>query len=99
MALGGNPIFNGKNFREATQAPPVPQAYGQNPYGQTQFGQNQYGQGAYGQAPVMDAPRGWGSQQPGMTGRHVSARNHGSRRAPRPGPAASRLKPGTSPPP
>lgn len=67
MALGGNPIFNGKNFREATQAPPVPQAYGQNPYGQTQFGQNQYGQGAYGQAPVMDAPRGWGSQQPGMT--------------------------------
>ncbi|WP_104137021.1 Bax inhibitor-1/YccA family protein [Arthrobacter sp. ZGTC131] len=57
MALGGNPIFNGKNFREATQAPPVPQAYGQN----------QYGQGAYGQAPVMDAPRGWGAQQPGMT--------------------------------
>jgi uncharacterized YccA/Bax inhibitor family protein len=57
MALGGNPIFNGKNFREATQAPPVPQAYGQN----------QYGQGAYGQVPVMDAPRGWGSQQPGMT--------------------------------
>ena len=35
MALGGNPIFNGKNFRGATQAPPVPQAqYGQNPYGQ-----------------------------------------------------------------
>ena len=67
MALGGNPIFNGKNFREATQAPPVPQAYGQNPYGQTQYGQNQYGQGAYGQAPVMDAPRGWGAQQPGMT--------------------------------
>ena len=52
MALGGNPIFNGKNFREATQAPPVPQAYGQN----------QYGQNPYGQAPVMDAPRGWGSQ-------------------------------------
>jgi uncharacterized YccA/Bax inhibitor family protein len=24
MALGGNPIFNGKNFRGATQAPPVP---------------------------------------------------------------------------
>jgi uncharacterized YccA/Bax inhibitor family protein len=67
MALGGNPIFNGKNFREATQAPPVPQAYGQNPYGQTQYGQNQYGQIPYGQAPVMDAPRGWGSQQPGMT--------------------------------
>ena len=39
MALGGNPIFNGKNFRGATQAPPVPQAqYGQNPYGQ-QYGQ------------------------------------------------------------
>ncbi|KQR02235.1 hypothetical protein ASF72_11485 [Arthrobacter sp. Leaf141] len=35
MALGGNPIFNGKNFRGATQAPPVPQAaYGQAPYGQ-----------------------------------------------------------------
>lgn len=55
MALGGNPIFNGKNFRGATQAPPVPQApygqnpYGQNPYGQNQFGQNQYGQPQYGQ--------------------------------------------------
>jgi uncharacterized YccA/Bax inhibitor family protein len=57
MALGGNPIFNGKNFREATQAPPVPQAYG---------GQNPYGQGGYGQTPVMNAPRGWG-QQPNMT--------------------------------
>lgn len=35
MALGGNPIFNGKSFRGATQAPPVPQAaYGQAPYGQ-----------------------------------------------------------------
>jgi uncharacterized YccA/Bax inhibitor family protein len=51
MALGGNPIFNGKNFRGATQAPPVPQAYGQN-----QYGQNPYGQGGYGQTPVMDAP-------------------------------------------
>jgi uncharacterized YccA/Bax inhibitor family protein len=59
MALGGNPIFNGKNFREATQAPPVPQAYGQNPYGQ-------YGQGGYGQTPVMNAPGGW-QQQPNMT--------------------------------
>jgi uncharacterized YccA/Bax inhibitor family protein len=50
MALGGNPIFNGKNFRGATQAPPVPQApYGQNPYGQNQFGQNPYGQSQYGQ--------------------------------------------------
>ena len=57
MALGGNPIFNGKNFREATQAPPVPQAYGQNQYGQTP-----YGQGGYGQTPVMDAP-GWAAQQ------------------------------------
>lgn len=41
MALGGNPIFNGKNFRGATQAPPVPQApYGnQGGYGtQTQYG-------------------------------------------------------------
>jgi uncharacterized YccA/Bax inhibitor family protein len=52
MALGGNPIFNGKNFRGATQAPPVPQAYGQN----------RYGQGGYGQTPVMDAP-GWAAQQ------------------------------------
>ncbi len=57
MALGGNPIFNGKNFRGATQAPPVPQAYGQN-----QYGQSPYGQGGYGQTPVMDAP-GWAAQQ------------------------------------
>ena len=64
MALGGNPIFNGRNFREATQAPPVPQAYGQNPYGQ--YGQGPYGQGGYGQTPVMNAPGGW-PQQPNMT--------------------------------
>ncbi|WP_087873638.1 Bax inhibitor-1/YccA family protein [Arthrobacter globiformis] len=66
MALGGNPIFNGKNFREATQSPPVPQAYGQNHYGQNQFGQNQFGQG---RAPgsVMDAQSGWMSQQQNMT--------------------------------
>jgi uncharacterized YccA/Bax inhibitor family protein len=64
MALGGNPIFNGKNFRGATQAPPVPQAYGQGPYGQ-----NAYGQGQYGQVPgqVMDARGGWAAAQPGMT--------------------------------
>ncbi|MBD1543281.1 Bax inhibitor-1/YccA family protein [Arthrobacter sp. IA7] len=49
MALGGNPIFNGKNFRGATQAPPVPQAYGHTNYGQNQFGQPGYGQQAYGQ--------------------------------------------------
>jgi uncharacterized YccA/Bax inhibitor family protein len=50
MALGGNPIFNGKNFRGATQAPPVPQApYGQNQFGQNQYGQNQFGQPQYGQ--------------------------------------------------
>ncbi|MDP9693424.1 UNVERIFIED_ORG: putative YccA/Bax inhibitor family protein [Arthrobacter globiformis] len=49
MALGGNPIFNGKNFRGATQAPPVPQAYGHNNYGQNQFGRPGYGQQAYGQ--------------------------------------------------
>jgi uncharacterized YccA/Bax inhibitor family protein len=66
MALGGNPIFNGKNFRGATQAPPVPQAFGQNHYGQ-----NQYGQGPYGQAPgrapgqVMDG--GWMPQQQNLT--------------------------------
>ena len=70
MALGGNPIFNGKNFRGATQAPPVPQApYGQAPYGQTQYGQpaygqTQYGQPAYGQAPYGQAPYG---QPQGMT--------------------------------
>jgi uncharacterized YccA/Bax inhibitor family protein len=49
MALGGNPIFNGKNFRGATQAPPVPQAYGHNNYGQNQFGQQGYAQPGYGQ--------------------------------------------------
>ena len=70
MALGGNPIFNGKNFRGATQAPPVPQApYGQAPYGQTQYGQpaygqTQYGQPANGQAPYGQAPYG---QPQGMT--------------------------------
>jgi uncharacterized YccA/Bax inhibitor family protein len=64
MALGGNPIFNGKNFRGATQAPPVPQAqYGQNPYGQAAYGQ------APGRAPgqVMDAQGGWMAQQQNMT--------------------------------
>jgi uncharacterized YccA/Bax inhibitor family protein len=62
MALGGNPIFNGKNFREATQAPRVPQA----PYGQVQYGQQPYGQQSYGRAPgqVMDGQGGWGQQQP-----------------------------------
>ncbi|MEZ2389832.1 Bax inhibitor-1/YccA family protein [bacterium RCC_150] len=46
MALGGNPIFNGKNFRGATQAPPVPSyPYGQGQYGRAQghYGQPQYG--------------------------------------------------------
>jgi uncharacterized YccA/Bax inhibitor family protein len=62
MALGGNPIFNGKNFREATQAPPVPQApYGQAPYGQQPYGQP-YGQQAYGRAPVMDGQGGYAQQ-------------------------------------
>ena len=62
MALGGNPIFNGKNFREATQAPPVPQGpYGQAPYGQQPFGQP-YGQQAYGRAPVMDGQGGYAQQ-------------------------------------
>ncbi|GAA2133499.1 hypothetical protein GCM10009825_16560 [Arthrobacter humicola] len=52
MAPGGNPIFSGKNFREATQAPPAPQApYGQGSYGQGPYSQNSYGQNAYGQAP------------------------------------------------
>ncbi|WP_426224990.1 Bax inhibitor-1/YccA family membrane protein [Pseudarthrobacter sp. DSP2-3-2b1] len=65
MALGGNPIFNGKNFRGATQAPPVPQApYGQAQYGQP-YGQQPYGQQSYGRAPgqVMDGQGGWGQQQ------------------------------------
>ncbi|HYH76191.1 MAG TPA: Bax inhibitor-1/YccA family protein [Arthrobacter sp.] len=62
MALGGNPIFNGKNFREATQAPPVPRGpYGQAPYGQQPFGQP-YGQPAYGRAPVMDGQGGYAQQ-------------------------------------
>ena len=64
MALGGNPIFNGKNFREATQAPPVPQApYGQAPYGQQPYGQP-YGQQSYGRAPgqVMDGQGGYAPQ-------------------------------------
>lgn len=58
MALGGNPVFNGKNFRGAKQAPPVPQ----NPYGQ-QFNQ------ALGRAPsqVMDGHAAWSAQQQNMT--------------------------------
>ncbi len=60
MALGGNPIFNGRSFRGATQAPPVPQApygqqpYGQAPYGQQPYGQAPYGQQGYGQQPMTD---------------------------------------------
>ncbi|HEY9356177.1 MAG TPA: Bax inhibitor-1/YccA family protein [Arthrobacter sp.] len=64
MALGGNPIFNGKNFRGATQAPPVPHApYGQAPYGQQPYGQP-YGQQSYGRAPgqVMDGQGGYAQQ-------------------------------------
>jgi uncharacterized YccA/Bax inhibitor family protein len=65
MALGGNPIFNGKNFRGATQAPPAPQAYaqgnyGRNPYAQNPYGQNGYAQGGYAQG-------GWNAAQQGMT--------------------------------
>ena len=62
MALGGNPVFNGKNFRGATQAPPAPQAYGQGPYGQNPHGQGQYGQAQYGQTQT-----GWNPAQQGMT--------------------------------
>jgi len=61
MALGGNPVFNGKNFRGATQAPPAPQAYGQGPYGQNAYGQGQYGQPQYGQPQT-----GWNPAQQGM---------------------------------
>ena len=57
MALGGNPVFNGKNFRGATKAPPAPQAYGQNNYGQAQYGQAPYGQ----------QQTGWNPAQQGMT--------------------------------
>ncbi|WP_258805248.1 Bax inhibitor-1/YccA family protein [Pseudarthrobacter sp. NS4] len=61
MALGGNPIFNGKSFRGATQAPPVPQApYGQAPYGRQPHGQAPYGQAPYGQ-------QGWNTQPQNMT--------------------------------
>ncbi|WP_455833764.1 Bax inhibitor-1/YccA family membrane protein [Pseudarthrobacter siccitolerans] len=77
MALGGNPIFNGKSFRGATQAPPVPQApYGQAPYGQAPYGQAPYGQQygqpfgqqGYGQQPYGQAPYGQqGSGQQPMT--------------------------------
>lgn len=68
MALGGNPIFNGKNFRGATQAPPAP--YGHSPYGQPGYGQAPFGQQAYGQQPYGQAPygqqQGW-SARPDMT--------------------------------
>ncbi|MET3921323.1 Bax inhibitor-1/YccA family protein [Arthrobacter sp. UYEF20] len=60
MALGGNPIFNGKNFRGATQAPPAQQAYGQGAYGQNGYAPGQFGQGQYGQG-------GFGAAQQGMT--------------------------------
>jgi len=66
MALGGNPVFNGKNFRGATQAPPAPQAYGQGPYGQNAYGQGQYGQGQYGQPQYGQTQTGWNPAQQGM---------------------------------
>ena len=69
MALGGNPIFNGKNFRGATQAPPAPQAYGQG-YGQN-YGQAPYGQGyghpQYGQSQYGQPQTGWNPAQQGMS--------------------------------
>ncbi|MET4094543.1 Bax inhibitor-1/YccA family protein [Arthrobacter sp. UYCu712] len=61
MALGGNPVFNGKNFRGATQAPPAPQAYGQGAYGQNAYGQ------APGRAPGQVMGGGWNAAQQGMT--------------------------------
>ena len=60
MALGGNPVFNGKNFRGATQAPPAPQAYGQGHYGQ-----NAYGQGQYGQVRAAPRARSWTARPAG----------------------------------
>src|SRR6478609_6662791 len=65
MALGGNPIFNGKSFRGATQAPPVPQAPYGAPYGQASYGQQPYGQQPYGQQPY--GQQGWGTQPQSMT--------------------------------
>ncbi|MDQ0851190.1 putative YccA/Bax inhibitor family protein [Arthrobacter sp. B3I9] len=65
MALGGNPIFNGKNFRGATQAPPAPQAYGQGNYGRNPYAQNPYGQNGYAQGGY--AQGGWNAAQQGMT--------------------------------
>ncbi|MCX6497710.1 MAG: Bax inhibitor-1/YccA family protein [Arthrobacter sp.] len=66
MALGGNPIFNGKSFRGATQAPPAPQApYGQG-YGQNAYGQAPYGQG-YGQPQYGQAQAGWNPAQQAMS--------------------------------
>ena len=53
MALGGNPIFNGKNFRGATQAPPVPHGSGRTA---SRLRSEPLGQGPYGQ--VMDAQAG-----------------------------------------
>ncbi len=69
MALGGNPIFNGKNFRGATQAPPAPQAYGQGygqNYGQAPYGQG-YGQPQYGQSQYGQPQTGWNPAQQGMS--------------------------------
>ncbi|ACL39223.1 protein of unknown function DUF1112 [Pseudarthrobacter chlorophenolicus A6] len=60
MALGGNPIFNGKSFRGATQAPPAPQGYSGAPYGQQAYGQQPYAQAPYGQQT-------WNAQPQGMT--------------------------------
>ncbi|MFJ3957676.1 Bax inhibitor-1/YccA family protein [Arthrobacter sp. NPDC090010] len=54
MAAGGNPIFNGKNFRGALQAPPPPSMT--NPYGQQAPGQTGYAQPGYGQAPYGNQP-------------------------------------------
>ncbi|MHC6591025.1 Bax inhibitor-1/YccA family membrane protein [Arthrobacter sp. C152] len=59
MALGGNPIFNGKSFRGATQAAPVPPAPYGAPYGQQPYAQAPYGQ-PYGQ-------QGWNTQPQSMT--------------------------------
>jgi len=74
MALGGNPIFNGKNFRGATQAPPVPPApYGGGPYGKNPYGQNAYGQNPYSQVPglapgqVADGQPAWAQQPQNLT--------------------------------
>ncbi len=67
MALGGNPVFNGKNFRGATQAPPAPQAYGQGPYGQNALRPGPVRPGRLRPGQYGQTQTGWNPAQQGMT--------------------------------